>query len=59
MSFQITSVSEKKVVKKLQKISSNNTDVLTEEQEYKKKLKLLKDHGDLTGEERNNPGDKY
>jgi hypothetical protein len=59
MSVQIISAPKKKVVKKLQKRTSDNTDVLAEEQEYQKKLKWLKDHGDLTREEGNNPGDEY
>ena len=58
MSVQIISAPKKKVVKKLQKRSSDNTDVLAEEQEYQKKLKWLKDHGELTGEEGNNPGEE-
>ena len=57
MSVQIISAPKKKVVKKLRKRSSDNTDVLAEEQEYQKKLKWLNDHGDLTGEEENNHGD--
>jgi hypothetical protein len=32
--------------------------MLAEEQKYQKKLKWLKDQGDLTGEEGNNPGDE-
>jgi hypothetical protein len=48
MSVQIISAPQKKVVKKLQKRNSDNT---AEDQEYKNKLKWLKDHGDLTGEE--------
>jgi hypothetical protein len=36
--------------------SSDNSDVIAEEQEYQRKLKWLKDHGDLTGEEEKNPG---
>ena len=57
MSVQIISAPKKKVVKKLRKKSSDNNDELAEEKEYQKKLKWLKDHGDLTGEEGNNPGD--
>ena len=57
ISVQIISAPKKKVVKKLRKRSSDNTDVLAEEQEYQKKLRWLKDHGDLTGEEENNRGD--
>jgi hypothetical protein len=58
MSVQIISAPKNKVVKKLRKRSSDNTDVLAEEQKYQKKLKWLKDHGDLTGEEENNHGDE-
>ena len=54
MSVQFISAPKKKVVKKLHKRSSDNSDELAEEKEYQKKLKWLKDHGDLTGEERNN-----
>ena len=57
MSVQIISAPKKKVVKKLRKKSSDNSDELAEEQEYQKKLKWLKDHGDLTGEEGNNQVD--
>ena len=57
-SVQIISAPKKKMLKKLRKWSSDNTDVLAEEQEYQKKLKWLKDHEDLTGEEENNPGDE-
>jgi hypothetical protein len=58
MSVQIISAPKKKVVKKLQKRTSDNTDVLVKEQEYQEKLKWLKDLGDLTGEEENNQGDE-
>jgi len=58
MSVQIISAPKKKVVKKARKRSSDNSDVIAEEQEYQKKLKWLKDHGDLTGEEGKNPGDE-
>jgi flagellar biosynthesis chaperone FliJ len=58
MSFQSISAPKKKMVKKLRKRSSDNSDVLAEEQEYRKKLKWLKEHGDLTGEEENNHGDE-
>jgi len=58
MSFQVISAPKKKVVKKLRKRSSENADVIAEEQEYQKKLRWLKDHGELTGEEGNNPGDE-
>jgi hypothetical protein len=57
-SVQIIITPKKKEVKKLQKISSDNTDVLAEEQENQENLKWLKDHGDLTGEEGNNTEDK-
>jgi hypothetical protein len=56
MSIQIISAPKKKVIKKLCKRSNDNTDALAEEQEYQKKLKWLKGHGDLTGEEENDPG---
>jgi hypothetical protein len=46
MSVQIISAPKKKVAKKLRKRSSDNTDVISEEQEYQKKLKWLKDHGE-------------
>lgn len=58
MSVQIISAPKKKVLKKQRKRSNDNSDVLVEEQEYQKKLKWLKDHGDLTGEEGKNPGDE-
>jgi hypothetical protein len=58
MSVQIISAPKKKVVRKLRKRYSDNSDELAEEQECQKKLKWLKDHEDLTGEEGNNPGDK-
>jgi len=55
---QIIIATKKKVFKKLQKRSSDNNDELAEEKEYQKKVKWLKDHGDLTGEEGNTPGDE-
>jgi hypothetical protein len=58
MSVQIINALKKKVIKKLRKRSSDNSNILAEEQEYQKKLKWLKDHGDLTGEQGNNQGDK-
>jgi hypothetical protein len=58
MSSQIISVPKKKLFKKQLKRFSDKTDVLAEEQEYQKKVKWLKDHGDLTGVEGNNPGDE-
>jgi hypothetical protein len=58
MSVQVISAPKKKVVKKLRKRTSDNTDVLAEEREYQKKLKWLKDHRDLTRDEGNNPGNE-
>jgi hypothetical protein len=58
MSVKIISAPEKNPVKKLRRRSSDNTDVLAEEQDYQKKLKWLKYHGDLTGEEENTSGDE-
>jgi hypothetical protein len=34
-------------------------DVSAEEMDYQKKLKRLKDHGELTGEEGNNLGEEF
>jgi hypothetical protein len=51
MSVQIISGPKKKVFKKQRKRSSDNTHELTEEKKYQKKLKYLKVHGGLTGEE--------
>jgi phosphoserine aminotransferase len=39
------------------KTTINTLDVSAEEMDYQKNLKWLKDHGELTGEEGNNPGD--
>jgi hypothetical protein len=58
ISVQIITTPKKKIIKELCKISSDISDVIAEELEYQKKLKWLKDHGDLTGEGGNNPGDK-
>ena len=54
MSVQIISAPKKK----LQKKPNNTANVIAEEREYQKKLKWLKDHGELTGEEGNNPGEE-
>jgi phosphoserine aminotransferase len=49
----------KSTQKKPKKTTTINTlDVSAEEMEYQKKLKWLKDHGELTGEEGNNPGEE-
>jgi hypothetical protein len=58
MLVQIISAPKKKVVKTLSKRSNDKSDDLAEEKEYQKKLKWLKDHGDLTGEEGKNPGEE-
>ena len=42
----------------LQKKPNNTANVIAEEREYQKKLKWLKDHGELTGEEGKNPGEE-
>jgi hypothetical protein len=39
------------------KTTINTLDVSAEEMDYQKKLKWLKDHGELTGKEGNNPGE--
>ena len=36
---------------------NNTSDFSAEEMEYQKKLKWLKDHGEFTGDERNNPAE--
>ena len=54
MSVQVISAPKRK----LQKKPKNTANVISEEREYQKKLKWLKDHGELTGEEGNNPGEK-
>jgi hypothetical protein len=41
------------------KTTINALDVSAEEMDYQKKLKWLKDHGELTGEEGNNQGGEY
>jgi hypothetical protein len=43
--------------KSKKKPTINTLDVIAEEMDYQKKLKWLKDHGELTGEEGNNPGE--
>jgi hypothetical protein len=58
MLVQIISAPKKKVVKTLRKRSNGKFDELAEEKEYQEKLKWLKDHGDLTGEEGKNPGEE-
>jgi hypothetical protein len=55
MSVQVICAPQK-ITKKKTTIST--LDVSPEEMEYQKKLKWLKDHGELTGEEGNNPGEK-
>ena len=54
MSVQVISAPKRK----LQKKPNNTANVIAEEREYQKKLKWLKDHGELTGEEGNNPGEE-
>jgi hypothetical protein len=54
MSVQFIFAPQKTPRKKVNKIS----DATAEEMEYQKKLKWLKDHGELTGEEGNNPGEE-
>jgi phosphoserine aminotransferase len=44
--------------KSKKKTTINTLDVSAEEIDYQKKLKWLKDHGELTGEEGNNPGEE-
>ena len=53
MSVQVICAPQKKSKKK----TINTLDVSAEEMDYQKKLKWLKDHGELTGEEGNNPGE--
>jgi phosphoserine aminotransferase len=43
--------------KSKKKKTINTMDVNAEEMDYQKKLKWLKDHGELIGEEGNNPGE--
>ena len=43
--------------KKTKKKTINTLDVSAEEMDYQKKLKWLKDHGELTGVEGSNPGE--
>jgi hypothetical protein len=45
------------VVKTLRKRFNEKSDELAEEKEYQK-VKWLKNHGELTGEEGKNPGDE-
>jgi hypothetical protein len=52
MSGQVICAPQKKPKKKT---TINTLDVSAEEMDYQKKLKWLKDHGELTGEEGNNP----
>ena len=54
MSVQFICAPQKKSKKKT---TINTLDVSAEEMDYQKKLKWLKDHGELTGEEGNNPGE--
>jgi hypothetical protein len=56
MSVPIISAPKKKVVKTLGKRSNDKSDEIAEKKEYQKKLKWLKDLGDLTGEEGKNLG---
>ena len=53
MSVQVICAPQKKSKKK----TINTLDVSAEEMDYQKKLKWLKDHGELTGEEGSNPGE--
>ena len=54
MSVQVICAPQKKSKKKT---TINTLDVSAEEMDYQKKLKWLKDHGELTGEEGSNPGE--
>ena len=54
MSVQVISAPKKK----LQKKPNNTSNVIVEKRKYQKKLKWLKDHGELTGEEGKNPGEE-
>jgi hypothetical protein len=54
MSVQVICAPQKKQKKKT---TINKLDVSAEEMDYQKKLKWLKDYGELTGEEGNNPGE--
>ena len=54
MSVKVISAPKKNLKKK----PNNTANVIAEEREYQKKLKWLKDHGELTGEEGNNPGEE-
>ena len=54
MSVQVICAPQKKSKKKT---TINTLDVSAEERDYQRKLKWLKDHGELTGEEENNPGE--
>jgi phosphoserine aminotransferase len=55
VSVQVICTPQKKPKKKT---TINTLDVSAEEMDYQKKLKWLKDHGELTGEESNNPGEE-
>jgi hypothetical protein len=54
MSVQVICAPQKKPKRKT---TINTLDVSAEEMDYQKKLKWLKDHGELTGEEGNTPGE--
>jgi hypothetical protein len=54
MSVEVLCTPQKKPKKK----TTITLDVSAEEMDYLKKLKWLKDHGKLTGEEGNNPGEE-
>jgi hypothetical protein len=55
MPVQLICAPQKKAKKKA---TINTLDVSAKEMDYQKKLKWLKDHGELTGEEGNNPGEE-
>jgi hypothetical protein len=55
MKFSSSHLRSSKKPKK--KTTINTLDVSAEEMDHQKKLKWLKDHGEMTGEEGNNPGE--
>jgi hypothetical protein len=57
MSVQVISAPKKKVAKKVIR-KEKTSDIIEEEKNYQRKLQWLKDHGELTGEEGENPGER-
>ena len=55
---QVIGAPKKSLTKKTQKKPNNISDVIAKERQYQKKIKWLKDHQELSEEERRNQGEE-